>query len=79
MIARREWAWLCNGFFDLYPLHDGGVVASGFTPGESKFADAMARHWDAFVIQGEPKAAGLQTGLGMARAGACRTSARMGS
>jgi carboxylesterase type B len=43
----------------LYPLHDGGVVASGFTPDESKIADAMARYWGAFVIQGDPKAAGL--------------------
>jgi carboxylesterase type B len=43
----------------LYPLHDGGVVASGFTPDESKIADAMARYWGAFVIQGEPKAADL--------------------
>jgi carboxylesterase type B len=43
----------------LYPLHDGGVVASGFTPDESKIADAMARYWGAFVIQGEPRAAGL--------------------
>jgi para-nitrobenzyl esterase len=43
----------------LYPLHDGGVVASGFTPDQSKIADAMARYWGAFVVQGEPKAAGL--------------------
>jgi para-nitrobenzyl esterase len=43
----------------LYPLHDGGVVASGFTPDESKIADAMARYWGGFVIQGEPKAAEL--------------------
>jgi len=35
------------------------VVASGFTPDESKIADAMARYWGAFVIHGDPKAAGL--------------------
>ena len=43
----------------LYPLHDGGVVASGFTPDQSKIADAMARYWGAFVVQGAPKAEGL--------------------
>ncbi|MGO9418965.1 carboxylesterase/lipase family protein [Roseiarcus sp.] len=43
----------------LYPLHDGGIAASGFTPEESRIADAMARYWGAFVMQGEPKAAGL--------------------
>ena len=43
----------------LYPLHDGGVVASGFTPDQSRIADAMARYWGAFVMQGAPKAAGL--------------------
>jgi para-nitrobenzyl esterase len=43
----------------LYPMHDGGVVASGFTPDESMIADAMARYWGAFVIQGESKAADL--------------------
>ena len=43
----------------LYPLHDGGVVASGFTPDESRIADAMARYWGAFVIHGEPDASGL--------------------
>ena len=43
----------------LYPLHDGGVVASGFTPDQSRIADAMARYWGAFVVQGEPKAEGL--------------------
>ena len=43
----------------LYPMHDGGVVASGFTPDQSRIADAMARYWGAFVIKGEPSAAGL--------------------
>jgi carboxylesterase type B len=59
-IAGYQWgAGHATDLTYLYPLHDGGVVASGFIPDESKIADAMARYWGAFVIQGDPKAAGL--------------------
>jgi carboxylesterase type B len=59
-IAGYQWgAGHARELVYLYPFHDGGVVASGFTPDESKTADAMARYWGAFVIHGQPNVAGL--------------------
>ena len=62
----------------LYPMRDGGVVASGFAPDESMIADAMARYWGAFVIQASRRRRACPLGRRTARARGSSTSQTAG-